>query len=175
MENTELYGYDLYKSMDHKKEPTFETVENIRNIFQTKYSNITDKNLAFELLHKAKKQKEFKKLSYNIITGLFASLLSIVLTSICFENISYTENFTSMNLIVALIIAPILIFFIIYVCHKTIEKKFNNTYMMYILPYEIEMLEKKLEELTKSEKNHKFQLYNCPFRKKQRYKCRRYR
>lgn len=152
MENTKLYGYDLYKSIIDQNEPNLEMIENIKNTFKANYSNIIDKNVAFELLHKAKKEQENKKLSYNIITGLFASLMSIVLTNYFYDRIRDIKNITLLNFLIFLVFAFVFLLFVIKICHIVVDKKFNNLYMMYILPYEIELLEQKLDELTKKDK-----------------------
>lgn len=152
MENTKLYGYDLYKSIIDQNEPNLEMIENIKNTFKANYSNIIDKNVAFELLHKAKKEQENKKLSYNIITGLFASLMSIVLTNYFYDRIRDIKNITLLNFLIFLVFAFVFLLFVIKICHIVVDKKFNNPYMMYILPYEIELLEQKLDELTKKDK-----------------------
>lgn len=148
MENTKLYGYDLYKSITDQNEPNLEMIENIKNTFKANYSNIIDKNVAFELLHKAKKEQENKKLSYNIITGLFASLMSIVLTNCFYDRISDIKNITILNFLIFFVFAFVFLLLVIKICHIVVDKKFNNPYMMYILPYEIELLEQKLKELT---------------------------
>ena len=148
MKKTELYGYDLYKSIINQNEPNFEMIERIKKAFETNYSKINDKNIAFELLHKAKKEKEYKKLSYNIITGMFASLISIVLTNLVYENVQDINGVVLFKLWITIIVAFVLILLVIKSCHKVVDKKFNNPYMMYILPYEIELLEKKLDELS---------------------------
>ena len=100
------------------------------------------------MLHKAKKEKEYKKLSYNIITGMFASLISIVLTNLVYENVQDINGVVLFKLWITIIVAFVLILLVIKSCHKVVDKKFNNPYMMYILPYEIELLEKKLDELS---------------------------
>ena len=152
MENTKLYGYDLYKSIIDQNEPNLEMIENIKNTFKANYSNIIDKNVAFELLHKAKKEQENKKLSYNIITGLFASLMSIVLTNYFYDRIRDIKNITLLNFLIFFVFAFVFLLLVIKICHIVVDKKFNNPYMMYILPYEIELLEQKLDELTKKDK-----------------------
>lgn len=152
MENTKLYGYDLYKSIIDQNEPNLEMIENIKNIFNANYSNIIDKNVAFKLLHKAKKEQENKKLSYNIITGLFASLMSIVLTNYFYDRIRDIKNITLLNFLIFFVFAFVFLLLVIKICHIVVDKKFNNPYMMYILPYEIELLEQKLDELTKKDK-----------------------
>lgn len=152
MENTKLYGYDLYKSIIDQNEPNLEMIENIKNTFNANYSNIIDKNVAFKLLHKAKKEQENKKLSYNIITGLFASLMSIVLTNYFYDRIRDIKNITLLNFLIFFVFAFVFLLLVIKICHIVVDKKFNNPYMMYILPYEIELLEQKLDELTKKDK-----------------------
>lgn len=152
IENTKLYGYDLYKSIIDQNEPNLEMIENIKNTFNANYSNIIDKNVAFKLLHKAKKEQENKKLSYNIITGLFASLMSIVLTNYFYDRIRDIKNITLLNFLIFFVFAFVFLLLVIKICHIVVDKKFNNPYMMYILPYEIELLEQKLDELTKKDK-----------------------
>lgn len=175
MKKQELYGYDLYKSIIDQNEPNLEMIENIKNIFEAKYSNIIDKNVAFELLHKAKKEQEYKKLSYNIITGLFASLMSIVLTSYFYDRIRDIKNITLLNFLIIFVFAFILLLFVIKICHKVIDKKFNNPYMMYILPYEIDLLKKRLDGLTKRRMKHRVRLSKYSSRKFRRHKSCRYR
>lgn len=175
MKNQELYGYDLYKSIIDQNEPNFKMIESIMSAFEAKYSNINDKNVAFELLHKAKKQQEYKKLSYNIITGLFASVMSVVLTNFLYENIVDIKRINLPKFLIIFVLAFVFLIAVIKICHKVVDKKFNNPYMMYILPYEIELLEKKLDELTKNKKTYKVQLSYGIFRKKRRRKVRRFR
>lgn len=151
-----LCGYDLYKQIKKKNKVDFSTVNEIRQEFKNTYFQINDKNLVTNLLVEAK-QRSFAKneVSLSIAVGLVGYLIGCILDNIVFESIKNLKCFNLCNTIIYILflcfIAFVLIMGVLWFYNKKFLKHYRNIYTIFILPYEIELLEERLDQLTNGE------------------------
>lgn len=150
-----FYGYDLYLHIkkNKKQKLNYAEIERIRKIYKEEYSKIKDKDMLVTLLGEAKKSQFSKdNLSLNLSLGLVGYFMAFVVDNLLFEPI---KNATTDSLLVRVIfsglcvvITTVILFVVLVFTTKKFRKHYQNEYSLFILPYEIELLEHRLNELS---------------------------
>lgn len=153
-----VYGYELYKNLYSESKVNYSTIHRIKEEYRKRYLKIDDKDLILQLLEDTEKRKFAKnEIALSIIVGLVGYIIGFVIDNIVFEPIKNLESFnfpaTIIFAVILCIPAFFAIMFILYFFNKFFLKRYKNIYTIFILPYEIELLEKRLNQLTNGEWN----------------------
>lgn len=151
-----LKGYDIYKTEEKDNKKSLAYISKVKEKIDSEYAEITDLNEAYTLLKKAK-QKVFIK--EEISLGLVLGLIGFGVPYLIEHTLGkYTKelafNYQNLILVIAatFVLSFVLCVFLIWVMQK-IANSYKNTYRLFVLPYEIEVLERQIKKIESNNKS----------------------
>ena len=156
-----LKGYDIYKTEEKNKKKSLAYITKVKEKIDSEYAEISDINEAYTLLKRAK-QKVFIKeeISLGLVLGLIGFAVPYFIEHTLGEYAKdLTFNYQDLIhvIVITLVVSVFFCGFLIWVMQK-IAQSYKNIYRLFVLPYEIEVLEreiKKIESNNKSEQNER--------------------
>ncbi len=156
-----LKGYDIYKTEEKDNKKSLAYISKVKEKIDSEYAEITDLNEAYTLLKKAK-QKVFIKeeISLGLVLGLIGFGVPYFIENTLGEyakELAFNYQDLIKVIVITLVVSVFLCGFLVGIMRK-IAQSYKNVYRLFVLPYEIEVLEKqikKIESNNKSEQNER--------------------
>ncbi len=151
-----LLGNKLYKKA--KKSMDYLTIQDIKKQCKEEYMKLDDVNEVLQLIEKTEKSIFEKEImAAGLQLGLLGSLVFCIIEKLVLEPISNARDEKFISIIILSVISTLLslivVLFVIWVLSKIIKKQHKNAYTIFILPYELELLKTRLNQLTNNEWN----------------------
>lgn len=151
-----LKGYDIYTTEKENNKKSLAYISKVKEKIDCEYAEITDLNEAYTLLKKAK-QKVFIKeeLSLGFVLGFIGFAIPYLIENSlgsCTKELAFTFDAVVSVVVRAIIISFVLSCLVIWVIKK-LANSYKNTYRLFVLPYEIEVLERQIKKIESNNKS----------------------
>lgn len=148
----QLKGYEIYIDVCEKQNKSYNAILETKKLLKETYENIDDINTVYHLIEQANHKSFLKNdVSLGLVLGWIGYALTYLIENI-FSSLLQTQNYSFKIVLILLVVMLIitLVLSIIIICiMKKLTKSYRNSYRIFILPYEIELLEKRRVELEK--------------------------